>query len=232
MRCTFCGNDNVYAILDKKNTYWRCNNCEGVFLDSKCFLSPIEQKKRYNLHNNDCTDNGYTTFLKSFIQPVLKNIHKPLLRILDYGCGPCNQSGISNLNKVIYECEKTDKQIISENTELVEWDPFFANDVEVLKFPADLVCCLEVAEHFENPEKDFTGLAKSCKEGGIVAIGTMLVPKTDEDFKKWWYKNDSTHVSFYSLKSLKECGKKTGLSFIGSVTPRCFLFKKIKQSDV
>ena len=220
MYCPFCNSSNIYSIKEKKKIFWRCNYCHGIFLDSQFFLKPSEQKKRYDCHNNNVTDSGYRKFLEDFIFPVFLYIKNPIATVLDFGCGPCDESGISNLNQVVID------SIQSHKIELVQWDPYFYPDENSLKKQYDLVFCLEVAEHFENPEEGFCNLSRVCKAGGFVAIGTMLVPDTDTTFKKWWYKNDSTHVAFYSLPALKACASKAGLELVAILTKRCFLFIK------
>ena len=52
---------------------------------------------------------------------------------------------------------------------------------------------------------------------------------TCENFKKWWYKEDTTHVSFYSEKSLQKCGERVGLELIKQHDNRFFVMKKIKD---
>ncbi|OJF77580.1 MAG: hypothetical protein BKP49_00945 [Treponema sp. CETP13] len=238
MKCPFCRKNDLYSIYNTKNMYWRCKNCNGIIRDKSFLLSPPEQKKRYLYHNNDINDPGYKKFLMDFIQPILDEasqncsiIQKPITRIIDYGCGPIKIETLSNLNcifQALVEKSNSDNQtLFASDCELLQWDPFFSPNPIALKDPADLVCCLEVVEHFENSKDDFEYLAKACKVGGIVVIGTMLVPDKDEDFKKWWYKNDATHVSFYSLESLKQCGINVGLQYVKALTERCFMFVKI-----
>lgn len=94
---------------------------------------------------------------------------------------------------------------------------------------SSLVLCLEVAEHFEEPQEGFNGLAACCAEGGYVAVGTLPIPDSmniPEGFKGWWYKDDLTHVSFYTEKAMTACGSASGLEYLGKASPRIFLFRK------
>lgn len=237
MKCPFCRKSNLYLINDRTNSYWRCKNCKGVVRDKSFLLPAEEQKKRYLCHNNDVNDPGYKKFLKDFILPVIEDAEKdfsiiqtPVKRIIDYGCGPIKLKSFSNLNCIISdminENKSTNKNFFASDCTLLQWDPFFYANLKAFEYPADLVCCLEVVEHFENTRDDFKCLANTCRVGGIVVIGTMLVPESDEDFKKWWYKSDATHVSFFSLESLKQCGSNVGLQYVKALTDRCFLFVK------
>lgn len=218
MNCVFCESSDCKDLSLKKGFYHFCRSCGGWFLDSSCFLDEAGQKERYLMHHNSIEDAGYKDFLLSFIKPVLdffaeKKGRNPEL-IVDYGSGPSPEL-CRLLSIILPDC----------NTK--GWDPFFAPDSAALEQPAELVTCLEVAEHFEKPLEDMKKLASVCASGGIVAIGTMLNPGADEEaFRNWWYRSDSTHVSFYSLESLKKCAEKAGLTFLGSLTDRAFVFQK------
>ena len=74
-------------------------------------------------------------------------------------------------------------------------------------------------------------LSDFCLDDGFVIIGTNGVSSemTCENFKKWWYKEDTTHVSFYSEKSLQKCGERVGLELIKQHDNRFFVMKKIKD---
>jgi len=112
---------------------------------------------------------------------------------------------------------------------ILGWDPFFAPGERMVPGTASLVLCLEVAEHFEEPLAGFHNLAACCAEGGYVAVGTLPIPDSmniPEGFKGWWYKDDLTHVSFYTEKAMTACGAASGLEYLGKASPRIFLFRK------
>lgn len=111
------------------------------------------------------------------------------------------------------------------------WDPFFNHSEKTEK--NDLVVCLEVAEHFENPREEFIALADSCNGGGVIAVGTLPLPENmavPEGFKTWWYKDDRTHVAFYTEKAAIACGKAAGLEYLGMASSRIFMFYKPKDA--
>lgn len=226
--------------------------CRSIFLDTECFESIEAQKKRYEMHNNSLEDEGYRTFLEGFIKPVLQEVlsaqkenkdcerkEKPYKgesslwsgKILDYGSGP-EPALCGLMQRYAHKNE-----YLSEHCEIRGWDPFFAPDTPFYEDGADLITCLEVAEHFETPLEDMKKLASKCRPGGYVAVGTMLLPyekemseydekKAWDTFKKWWYRSDSTHVAFYTMEGLKCCAEKSGLTFMKAVTDRAFLFRK------
>lgn len=260
-RCKFCGCDNVFSFLitrKKRNIeYFRCDNCKAISLSNKEFLPITQQLQRYSQHNNFLTDLGYVQFLGDFLLNTFTFLPKfALSGILDYGSGPnpamvellglvsqqqrsgkfsredCELKEISSLNSYVeYLAYKL--PILPYKNDIRGWDPFFAPDSKKILVP--LVLCLEVAEHFEQPWESFAGLAECCCAGGFVAMGTLPIPETmvtTEDFKKWWYKDDRTHVSFYTEKAIEACGKKCGLQYLGKASPRIFMFKKVEDAPL
>ncbi len=218
MNCVFCDSSDCKDFSIKSRLYHYCGCCGGWFLDPSGFLDEAGQKERYLMHHNSIEDEGYKSFLLSFINPVLdfftETKGKDPERIIDYGSGPSPE--LCRLLKTLLP-----------GCPAEGWDPFFAPDDSVFENPAELVTCLEVAEHFEKPLEDMKKLSSVCASGGIVAVGTMLNPGPDvEAFRKWWYRSDSTHVSFYSLDALKKCAGKVGLTYIKSLTDRAFVFQK------
>ncbi|WP_428769802.1 class I SAM-dependent methyltransferase [Treponema sp. HNW] len=209
--------------------------CGGFFLLPEYFLPKAEQKKRYLLHNNNLSDAGYRSFLENFADTALVHIRELLGRpphsIFDYGCG--NGSLVELLHS--YACGG----LLPENTEIRGRDPFFAPDTPFFEGGADAVLCLEVAEHFENPHEGFAGLARACKKGGYAAVQTLFAPESggeagadtssgaeiaaganaqaaESAFRSWWYKEDTTHVSFYTEKALKACAERAGFEYCGT----------------
>ena len=228
-KCVFCGGDRGISFSVKDKDYYRCSECDGVFMAPKSRLSPEKQKERYLKHNNTLENEGYVSFLESFIKPVLSFVQVNcdecggITSILDYGSGP---------EPVLVELLKNyrNKGILSRDCEIRGWDPFFASDTPLFEGGADLVTCLEVAEHFESPDEDFSKLSSSVKDGGFLAVGTMLLPQGGEEaFKNWWYRSDATHVSFYSEEAMRRVAAKNGLVWVTALNDRTFLFRRLKQ---
>ena len=259
-RCKFCGYEDVssFLIVTKKRSseYFRCGCCKAISLSEKDFLSSSQQLQRYNHHHNTLEDLGYAQFLGAFLLNTFGSLPSfQLSGILDYGSGP--NPAMVQLLKLISERQRQEKSFekklvwqeiqcldscveqlaqvlpaLPDKDAIGGWDPFFAPDGKRGKVP--LVLCLEVAEHFEQPWDGFAGLADCCCAGGFVAVGTLPIPDEmviPEDFKKWWYKDDRTHVSFYTEKAMEACGKTCGLEYLGKASPRIFLFKKQEDAS-
>ena len=220
-KCVFCGGDSCESFSVKETGYFRCADCGGIFMSPESRLMPEKQKERYLKHNNTMTNKGYVEFLEKFIEPVLEyddtwKTH----RIMDYGSGP--------EPVLVWLLERYKKEgRLGADCEVRGWDPFFAPDVPFFEGGADLVTCLEVAEHFEDPVADFAKLSSCARTGGFVAVGTMLLPSGGlEAFKGWWYRSDATHVSFYTEEALRRVAAKTGLVWEARLNDRTFLFRK------
>lgn len=226
--CPFCKNTELEEYEEYKDAarrFFRCKNCESVFAHPKCFLNAQEQRERYLLHRNNLEPaskkSGYRGFLARFADAALAYANKlvKVTSIFDYGSGP--EPALVHL---LEEYKTTNR--LPNTVEIRGWDPFFAPDTAFFKNGADLVLCLEVAEHFENPTEGFKGLARAARIGGIVALQTLLVPQNYAEFKNWWYKEDTTHVSFYSLQALEICAKNAGLA-LEAHSDTVFFFRRI-----
>lgn len=225
---TAAGNENAACPAERRFMHCTGNGgCGGFFLLPEYFLPPEAQKERYLLHNNSLSDEGYRSFLKDFADTALLQIGKlsdgPPRTVFDYGCG---NGALGELLKLYIS-----KGLLPENTEIRGRDPFFAPDTPFFRGGADAVLCLEVAEHFENPDEGFAGLARACKKGGYAAVQTLFAPEGGSEagadtrsnaeaaeaaFRSWWYKEDATHVSFYTLKALKACAFRAGFEYCGT----------------
>lgn len=175
---------------DKKREYFCCSECQLVFVPPQQQLSLTEEKAIYDLHENNPTDPGYRRFLSRILIPLLENIPNNASG-LDYGCGPTPLLA----------------QLLSDAGHRMQvFDPFYADHPEVLNQCFDFITCTEVAEHFRQPGTEFKRLFSLLKPGGYLAIMTKRVIDA-EAFSGWHYKNDPTHICFFSEASLKWLAK-------------------------
>ena len=65
----------------------------------------------------------------------------------------------------------------------------------------DMITSTEVFEHLSYPVQTLEKLKRSLKKRGFISIKTAFRPKKDEDFLTWWYKEDPTHISFFSKET-------------------------------
>ena len=176
--CPLChsGGDPFY-----NEQFQKCSGCQSVFRCPEFFVSPDKEKSRYEEHNNDVQNIGYQNFVAPIVNEILKN-HAIQELWLDFwaGTGPV----ISHL-------------LWQKWFHINLYDPFFHNQPELLLQKYDFIIACEVVEHFHNPKKEFQLLHSLLKPHGKLYLMTDLYsPKID--FHEWYYKNDLTHVFFYS----------------------------------
>lgn len=258
-KCVFCESDRIGSRnagfrSGGERQYWLCTACGGIFLDAGYRLQPEEEKKRYELHENTLSDPGYRAHLGRFMAAVLSfpeirvagNTVSPVRTVFDYGSGP----------------EPCLARLFETAGYAVRYrDPFFCPDTPAFEGGADLVTCLEVAEHFAEPRRDFELMAECLREGGLLALGTHLLAVSegpgstsavsaadiagDADavtagdhaagsapvwrfFESWWYRQDATHISFYTAAALRSTAESAGLEWLGQADANIWMFRKRK----
>jgi hypothetical protein len=164
---------------------------------------PEREKKRYESHNNDINDPGY----RDFVMPLVNEVREKFpatSRGLDFGSGT-GPVATSILREQGYHVEL--------------YDPFFSNDMQKLETTYDYIICCEVIEHFHNPASEFRLMRSLINpKGGLICMTELY--REDNDFKKWRYKDDETHVFFYhpiSLEWIKSEYSFSSLEFKGRV---------------
>jgi hypothetical protein len=187
MHCPLCENiKHSEFSSDKHREYYQCNNCELIFVSPNQRPNPDVEKARYMEHRNDETNEGYVRFLSRIIEPLSTRVSDGASG-LDYGCGP---------NPVL------SLLLAKRNYKMSYFDPFFFNNRELLDQKYDFIVSTEVAEHMFDPQREFEFLFSRLTNNGTLALMTNLY--TDKiDFDEWHYKNDTTHVCFYTEKSIK-----------------------------
>ncbi len=209
-------NGPVEAFSVRDILYHRCPTCGGIVRDSVSFLAPEAEIRRYRLHRNTLEDDGYRTWLESFLSDVLRATDGrlflgdiPIRTVLDYGSGP----------------HPAFVELVRERGFHVRgWDPYFAPDDLPKLEEADLVTAIEVVEHFRDPRLEFSRIAGTVARGGWLAIGTHIVP--ERDFGSWWYREDPTHVAFWTERAFTCLAEANRLRYRGIIGPNRFLFSK------
>lgn len=202
--CPLCHN---IAYPFYKNIFYKCCECSAIFRDKHLLLTPIEEKKRYENHNNDVHDLAYQQFVSPITTSVRKDFSTNSLG-LDFGAG----TG-SAISKVLEDFGYIIKQ----------YDPFFNNIPDLFQKKYDYVVCCEVMEHFYYPEKEFNLLKNLLKPNGVLYCMTHIY-NSKIDFDKWYYKNDPTHVFIYQKETFEWIKNKYNFSSI-TINQRLIVFK-------
>lgn len=184
--CPLCLSPNTNPFFqDRRRDYLRCRQCRLVFVPPRQHLTADAEKSIYDYHQNGAEDAGYRQFLSRLATPLANRLPAGAGG-LDFGCGPGPL-----LAKMFNELGHA----------MQTFDPFYANRPETLQSRYDFVTCTEVIEHFRQPRREFDLLFRLLKPGGCLGIMTKLVIDADA-FSRWHYKNDPTHISFFSEDTL------------------------------
>jgi SAM-dependent methyltransferase len=202
MKCRLCEDEDIqFYTKDKKRAYYICNNCDVVFVNDEDLPSVEFEKTKYDQHNNSVEHQGYKDFLGLLKNPLCELL-EPNSFGLDFGSGPG-----PTLN-ILFE---------EEGYRVNLYDFFYAqnDNLNPKVFQYDFITSTEVFEHLHNPIQDISKLLKCLKRNGYLAIMTGLRDdKNKDEFDKWWYKNDHTHIIFYSSKSMQYIADKFDLNIV------------------
>lgn len=185
--CPLCdANGSELFHTDRWRPYLRCSPCRLVYVPARWHVSPEDARKRYDLHQNRSDDVRYRQFLSRLVDPLATKL-PPGAQGLDFGSGP----------------GPTLSLLFSEKGFPVKnYDPFYAHDEALLKTTYDFVACSETVEHFTRPRQDWEQLIRLAKPGGLIGVMTERL-EDEHDFGRWRYVNDTTHVGFYSKRTLE-----------------------------
>jgi len=192
MICPLCETELTQAL---DAYFFRCSNCFALVKNREFYLSPEQEKARYELHQNDVNDHGYQRFAAPLTKYVQQNFF-PSHKGLDFGSG--TGSVIS-------------KTLLDRGFNIVQYDPLFAPDETLLNTTYEYIVSCEVFEHFHYPNNEMNRLTKMLKPNGQLLIYTLLYEPTI-DFATWHYRNDPTHVFIYTTKTMEYIAKNFGLA--------------------
>ena len=196
MKCPLCESHAAAVFFEKPDAkrgplkYHKCPDCFLIFLPPSAHLDAVEEKGRYDQHQNNPDSAGYIQSLQKLVGPLNAKLNANSYG-LDFGCGP--QSTL----KLLFEERGHSMDI---------YDPHYFPDEDLLRNRYDFVTCSEVVEHFRNPQKEFATLHSLLRtQGSCLGIMTQFA-EDEKDFRDWWYHRDPTHICFYRKETFKWIG--------------------------
>ena len=155
--------------------------CSLVFVPPSQFLSAEDEKKRYDLHRNSPDNADYRRFLGRLFTPLQQRLATGSSG-LDFGSGP----------------EPTLSRMFEEaGHSMMIFDQYYKHAPTALDRRYDFIAASEVVEHLREPGKELDRLWACLKCGGWLGIMTKFAEEPAA-FPRWYYKNDLTHVCFFS----------------------------------
>jgi hypothetical protein len=183
--CPLCGStEGTFFHRDKRREYQRCGLCQLVYVPSQYFPDPAREKAEYDLHTNSPEDAAYRKFLSRLGDPLCERL-PAASRGLDFGCGPGPTLSV---------------MLAEAGHDISLYDPFYAPDTATLRGQYDFITASEVVEHLQRPGQELALLWGLLRPGGYLGLMTKLV-RDAQAFATWHYKNDVTHVCFFSVAS-------------------------------
>lgn len=171
---------------DRKRTFLRCDRCGLVFVPPSQFLAPDDEKKRYDLHRNSPDDEGYRRFLRRMFLHLRPRLEEGSSG-LDFGSGT-GQVLAGMFRHAGYS--------------MATYDRFYDRYGAVLEQHYDFITATEVVEHLREPAAELDRLWACLTPGGH--LGIMTRPAVGSAaFAGWHYKNDLTHICFYSPQTFR-----------------------------
>ena len=204
-----CNSQAEETFATNGRTYSRCGSCGLVYMDEHDRLDASDEKKRYSFHQNSIDDEGYVKFLGRVIDPAMDYLSAGM-KGLDYGCGP---------NPVLAQI------IRDKGIECDFYDPFFYPKCD-LGAKYDFIFATECFEHFFSPSHELDRICTMLNTDGKLCIMTEFLPE-NTDFCDWYYKNDPTHVCFYSKKTFEFICKKFNFKELYNDNHRVVILKKL-----
>ncbi|PYE30504.1 methyltransferase family protein [Idiomarina fontislapidosi] len=211
--CPLCESHTQFYARDRRRSFYQCEHCQLVFADPKTHIDLAEEKRLYETHENDPADAHYRGFLNRLWQPLKVLCQQSNYKTaLDFGSGPG-----PTLHLMMREA----------GLDAHHYDPIYSPDKTRLSQSYDVVTCTEVIEHFCYPQQDFIRLRSLVKPGGVLA--TMTKPcVAAQQFPNWHYKNDLTHVSFFSERTYHYIAERFGFS-VDRVSDQVTFFRCVKS---
>lgn len=211
--CPLCGESASYFDTDPPNKplrrdYYRCAHCGLIFIPASQHITPEDEHSRYEEHENHPDDPGYRAFLNQMFDPMLKRI-PPGSKGLDFGSGPGPTLGL------MFE---------KKGHHVSNYDLYYDHHPEMFDTQYDFITTTETVEHLSRPGSELDRLWSCLKEGGWLGIMTLRIPR-DQPFTEWHYRNDDTHITFFSDQTFQWLGRywNSNPEFMGE---RVVLFRK------
>jgi len=200
MNCKICASNSPVFFSDKR-TFYKCPYCSLIFTNETLVGEQAEK------HYKDQWDDQDEQFWKDRASDLHSLISQHLAtpgKVLDFG------SGSGKLTEALKE----------RGVDVTPLDPMTHGYLKDQNYSDkfDVIIAIEVIEHLTDLWKEFAELDKVLSKNGIMIFSTLLTnlfidlpeSQSKESFAGWTYKDDPTHVCFYSNRAISVLAKISG----------------------
>ncbi|MDR4968640.1 MAG: class I SAM-dependent methyltransferase, partial [Acholeplasmataceae bacterium] len=106
------------------------------------------------------------------------------------------------------------------------YDPFYSPKKVYENKEYNLITSTEVIEHLSEPTNEIKMLVNHLKPNGVISLMTLFHPRDRNKFFDWFYIRDTTHISFYTPKTIDCIAKQFNLKVIYTNEYRYIVLKK------
>ncbi|WP_246722870.1 class I SAM-dependent methyltransferase [Aliikangiella sp. G2MR2-5] len=202
---------------DKRRSYYQCARCMLVFVPACYHLCAVDEKAEYDKHQNNPDDPGYQRFLSRVTFPLFERVKlkekescSETISIID--CGSEAGVGSTKIRGLDFGCGPGPAISVMaerEHLRVDNYDLYYFSEPGLLQKQYDFITMTEVIEHLASPMMVLKQLDAMLKPEAILAIMTKRV--TDQKaFSGWHYKNDPTHICYYSEATFAWIGQELG----------------------
>jgi hypothetical protein len=184
--------------------YELCPNCDLVQVHRSDLPTFSRERTRYEEHRN--SDRRYHDYLCEFAQrrivPLIgRSGHRGRLEVIDYGSGP-----VAALAPVLRDL----------GLRVFGYDPFFGPFREPPSQSGDIVVLHEVVEHFSRPGSALPRAVAAMRRCGFLVVEAQTRPPDAAAFARWTYRQDPTHVAFYTRETFAHIARRWGFTEVAS----------------
>ncbi len=211
-KCKICNNFTVKTADSKtQKEYHKCSACCYIFLDEIFYVDETREKSHYDKHHNSFDSLGYVKMFEDLIEEFVTPHKADIKTALDFGCGRGEVLPI----------------LLERNSVLCDrYDLFYFPQKVYDSKTYDIILSTEVFEHLQNPLEVLKELLLHVREGGYLLLMSAFHPNNDDEFFKWWYIRDVTHIGFFNMATFKHLADALNLKIIKHNNKNIILFQK------
>lgn len=201
-------------MFDERNKweFFHCKSCEFIFKNQKDYVDSDKELSQYKNHNNTMESPGYVEMFEKFMDATFEPYIDNITTVLEFGSGP---------GPVLSELLR------QRGLDVDIYDKYFSPQKIYENKKYDLITSTEVIEHIEKPLEVFEVFSKHIKKDGYLALMTQFHKNEEEDFKKWWYKNDPTHICFFRPRTFETLANMSGFEIVKHDDVKSVLLRKV-----